>query len=858
MILATLAAAKKSVDTFGLDPKTVPTLDVNALSSIDLLAVLLVVIVVGAVIGAIFAAVYLLRDFLIKRSHVKGGEHASVTFMVTVPRFTKDDQAQREDNISTIKEQIAVAETLYAAIGGLKPQKGLKAWFTGRSDSAAFEIVAQDKLVTFYVTVPKFMQEFVEQQVHAQWSHAMFEEVEDYNMFSPTGVVVGGYVKLKMPNALPIKTYKELDSDPLSVITNALSKVAEGDGLAVQYIVRPTRGNWRSLGQRIVKKMHEGYSYKEALHGTSGKSWIASKEDRDKSEQKRRDRKLSQAEQKMLEGIENKLSKAGLETNVRIVASAQSADAAKAYLNNVLQGFGQYNIYEFGNSFKKVIPRSKKRVVEGFIYRLFSQRHRLVLNTEELASLWHLPLPSSETPNIRWMHARVAPAPTNMPKEGLLLGFNEYRGVKVDAYLKDADRRRHMYIMGKTGTGKSEFIKNLAIQDIRNGKGVCVIDPHGDLADGLLELIPKARYDDVIYFNPSDMERPMGLNMLEAPNEAMRDFAVQEMISIFYMLFPPEMIGPMFEHYMRNFMLTLMADLSSPGTVVEIPRMIADEKFQKEWIAKVKDPMVRSFWEDEMAKTSDYHKSETMGYLTSKVGRFVENEMMRNIIGQTKSAFNFREIMDKGKILLVNLSKGKTGDVNANLLGLILVSKLQMAAFTRADMAEGDRKDFYLYIDEFQNFVTPSIATILSEARKYKLSLIMAHQFMGQLVKDGKTEIRDAVLGNVGSYITSRIGPEDAEVLVKIYEPTFSSYDLSNNDFLTWNAKIIIDNSQGKPFTLKVYPKAEGDRRVGEALKEISRLMYGRDKADVEADIAERAGIGLSKPTVTPPVPSTL
>ncbi|MCR4312237.1 MAG: type IV secretion system DNA-binding domain-containing protein, partial [Candidatus Uhrbacteria bacterium] len=857
MIFTTLAAAKKSVDTFGLDPKVIPAVDIGAVSNIDFSVVLLIVVIAGAVFASLLGAAHLLRGYMIRRSHVRGGENATVTFMVTVPRFTKDDQAQREDNVAVVKEQIAVAETLYAAIGGLKPQKGMKAWFSGRSDAAALEIVAQDKLVTFYVTVPKFMREFVEQQVHAQWTHAAFEEVEDYNMFSPTGVVVGGYVKFKQANALPVKSYKEMDSDPLSVITNALSKVAEGDGLAIQYLIRPTHGDWRKLGQKIVKKMHEGYSYKEALHGGNGKSWFASKEGSEKADQKRRDRKLTQAEQKMLEGIENKLSKAGLEANIRIVASAQTADTAKAYLNNVLQGFGQYSIYEFGNSFTKVIPRSKRRVVEAFIYRLFSERHRIVVNTEELASLWHLPLPSSETPNIRWMHARTAPAPTNMPKEGLLLGFNEYRGVKVDAFLKDGDRRRHMYIMGKTGTGKSEFIKNLAIQDIRAGKGVCVIDPHGDLADGLLELIPKSRYDDVIYFNPSDMERPMGLNMLDAPNEEMRDFAVQEMISIFYMLFPPEMIGPMFEHQMRNYMLTLMADLSDPGTLVEIPRMIADDAFQKKWVARVKDPVVRSFWEDEMAKTSDYHKSEMMGYLVSKVGRFVENEMMRNIIGQSKSAFNFREIMDTGKILLVNLSKGKTGEVNASLLGLIIVSKIQMAAFTRADTPENERKDFYLYIDEFQNFVTPSISTILSEARKYRLNLIMAHQYMGQLVKDGKTEIRDAVLGNVGSYFTSRIGPEDADVLVKIYEPTFSTYDLSNNDFLTWNAKIIIDNSQGKPFTLKVYPKMEGDRRVGEALKEISRLMYGRDKNDVAADIADRAGIGMSKATTQPPVPTT-
>jgi hypothetical protein len=328
------------------------------------------------------------------------------------------------------------------------------------------------------------------------------------------------------------------------------------------------------------------------------------------------------------------------------------------------------------------------------------------------------------------------------------------------------------------------------------------------------------------------------------------------MISVFYMLFPPEMIGPMFEHNMRNYIATLMADAENPGTIVEIPRMISDEKFQKEWVSRVKDPVVRSFWEDEMAKTSDYHKSEMMGYLVSKVGRFVENEMMRNIIGQARSAFNFREIMDTGKILLVNLSKGKTGDVNANLLGLILVAKLQMAAFGRADTAEKDRKDFYLYIDEFQNFITPSIATILSEARKYKLNLIMAHQYMGQLVKDGKTEIRDAVLGNVGSYFVARVGPEDTEVLSKVFEPTFSAYDLMNTDNFSWNVKLIVNNAQIKPFSMKAPVPVKPNKKVADALKEVSRLMYGRDKQTVEEEIAERSGIGAPRPTAAAPVES--
>jgi hypothetical protein len=826
----------------------------------------LVTAVLPLVLGVGFIAVlglgifWFLRRRLRERFQARGGADALVTLRLTIPRFKNDEDTRQNDNAAGVKEKIAIAETLFSAIGGLKPQGGFQAMLGGRSDHLALEIVAYEKLVTFYITVPKHSQEFIEQQIHAQWSDAFVEPVEDYNMFTPTGTVVAGYIKFKRENVIPIKTYKDMDGDPLNALTNAMAKVGESDGVAIQYVIRPAASGWRALGMKIVRGMQQGLSFAEAKHGKKSHGWFASKEAIEKDKEKQRERKLSAAETKMLEGIENKLSKAGLETTIRVVASAATAEQAQLYLTNVLQAFGQYNIYEYGNSFEKNIPSSRKGIIEGFIFRTFSPAHRLILNTEELASVWHLPLPTSETPNIRWMSARTAPPPTNMPTSGLHLGFNVYRGKKTEVYMGDADRRRHTYIIGKTGSGKTEFIKNLAIQDIRNGKGVAVIDPHGDLADDLMGLIPKERLDDVIYFNPSDLERPMGLNMLEAPDESMRDFAVQEMISIFYMLFPPEMIGPMFEHNMRNYMLTLMADIQNPGTIVEIPRMISDDAFQKAWVAKVKDPLVRSFWEDEMAKTSDYHKSEMMGYLVSKVGRFVENEMMRNIIGQSKSAFNFRDIMDNGKILLVNLSKGKTGEVNASLLGLILVAKLQMAAFTRADIPEDQRKDFYLYIDEFQNFVTPSIATILSEARKYRLNLVLAHQYMGQLVRDGKSEIRDAVLGNVGTMMVARVGPEDVETLGKVFEPTFSGQDLMNTDMFTWNVKMIIDNAQAKPFTMKAYPPAKGSRKVAEALKEISRLQYGQDKNIVAEDILERAGYNsrAAVPPTPAPVPQSL
>lgn len=798
----------------------------------------------------------------IMRSRLAFGARAfeKVVLLVTLPKFRREEETQSGGGKEQVQEAISAAETFFSAIGGLKAEGGFMKWLYGRGDEFSFEIVMDDGLIKFFVAVPKDMQDLLTQQLSSSYTDAAIEVVEDYNIFEPTGVILGSYLTFKRENAFPIKTYKKLDKDPLNAITNVLARIPDDEGAAFQFVVRSAKGSWRSRGVAIASRMQQGMKLEEAIAGKKkGETLSMLGMGKSESEQPQKDYRLSPQEEEIVKGLEEKASKAGMEVCIRLVSSAKNAGAAQSTMANMLNAFAQYNVYQYGNSFQKKVPGSNKKLVEQFIHRIFDEKHKIVLNTEEMASLWHLPLPWTDTPNIKWLGARTAPAPSAVPdeKEGSVqLGFNSFRGVKTPVWMKEKDRSRHMYIIGKSGSGKSQLIANLALQDIRNGHGVAVVEPHGDLVEQILGNIPKDRVDDVIVFNPSDLERPMGLNMLESPDEAMKDFVVQEMISIFYKLFPPEMIGPMFEHNMRNFMLTLMSDRENPGTVIEIPRMITDTEFQKQWRAKLKDPVVRSFWENEIDNTSDFHKSEMFGYLTSKVGRFVENEMMRNIIGQQQSSFDFRDVMDKQKILLVNLSKGKTGDVNAELLGLIIVSKLQMAALGRADMPEEDRKDFFLYIDEFQNFITDSIATILSEARKYRLNLIIAHQYIGQLVKNGDTKIKDAVFGNVGTNLVARVGPEDVETLEKIYSPDFSGYDLINSDKFTWYTKMIVDNAQQKPFTLNFDPPPEGDVELANAIKELSRLKYGRDRAIVEAEILERSQVSIAAPQ-PPPIGET-
>jgi hypothetical protein len=812
----------------------------------------------AAIIVFLVILTYLLRSILHARGQQSKAFHKTV-LLIKVPKEKKGEKpesASGEANINQIREEIAIAETLFSSVAGLRREKGFLSWLKGRNDHVSFEIVVKDSNISFYVAVPDKTKEFIEQQIHAQYPHAEIGEEPDYNIFKPQSHIVGAYLWLKHKSAFPLKTYRKLDSDPLISLLNPLSKILEDEGALIQYIIRPASPKWRRQGVKMIRDIKKGEKFEYvARRGAVVRELMGLKKavfTKSKDPSKQHDTgeiyQLTQMEEEMVKSMEEKISRGGLEITIRLVSSADTREKAQMNLENIVNAYSQYSIYRYGNTFAAAVPSRPNRLIRDSIYRSMREDKYMVVNTEEMASLWHMPIPSTETPNINWLGARKAPPPTNMPKEGIVLGRAVYRGEETIVRMKRSDRRRHLYTIGKSGSGKSVFIQNMAIQDVQNGEGVCVIDPHGDFVEYVLQHVPKERADDVIYFSPADTERPIGLNMLEARNEAQKDFVCQEMISIFYKLVTdPSMIGPMFEHQMRNVMLTLMADEENPGTIAEVPRMFTDDEFVSGWKKKLTDPMVLAFWDKEMAKTSDFHKSEMLGYLISKVGRFVENVMMRNIIGQSHSGFSLREVMDKKKILLVNLAKGLVGEINSNLLGLIIVSKLQMAALERAALPEEERHDFYLYIDEFQNFITDSIATILSEARKYRLELIIAHQYMKQLEDNkGKSTVRDAVLGNAGTVVSFRIGVEDAEILQKEYAPVFSAYDLINVEQYTAYVKLLIDNTAAKPFNMLTYPPKPGNKELAEAIKELSRLKYGRPREIVEAEIMERAQLGMA------------
>jgi hypothetical protein len=558
-------------------------------------------------------------------------------------------------------------------------------------------------------------------------------------------------------------------------------------------------------------------------------------------------KRLSAMEEEMLKGIEEKNAKAGLDVNIRIIVSTANKGKSKMYLDNLSSAFGQYNHYQYGNSFRNRIKvKQIDKLAKDFIYRRFDQNISFLLNSEEMTGLYHLPLRTAETPNILWLTAKHAPAPSDIPEQGIMLGKNIYRGQVKNVHIKRVDRRRHMYIIGKSGTGKSKFIAGMAIQDILNGEGVCLLDPHGDLIADVISRVPPERAEDVVLFAPADTDRPIALNLLEYDSRypEQKTFVINEMIKIFDKLYDLKSTGgPIFEQYIRNAMLLIMSDPETGSTLMEVPRVLADAEFRRMKLERCGDPTVVDFWRKEAEKAGgDAALANVVPYITSKLTQFISNDTMRPIIGQQKSSFNLRDLMDKRKILLIDLSKGRVGEMNSYLLGMILVGKILMSALSRTDMPEDKRPDFYLYIDEFQNFTTDSINSILSEARKYNLNLIIAHQYIGQLIKSQDTSIKDAVFGNVGTIASFKIGSDDAEFLEKEFNPVFNQYDLVNVEKYTAYLKLLVDNASARPFSMHTLWPLPGNERpeIADKIKALSRLKYGQERALIEAQIRKR------------------
>ncbi|MCL4392740.1 DUF87 domain-containing protein [Patescibacteria group bacterium] len=775
-----------------------------------LIAVVATLIIIAAVI---IVLLFIFRD--LKISNFIKNSKDFVTFEITIPR----------DN----EVEISAADQMFSSLSGIKGG-GFFDRLLGKFNYISFEIVATSELISFYVSSPDDISDLIEKQIHAAYPMCEVLRVERPDIFKNEGFVEFAQLGFSKKSFFPVKIYdQELKVDTLSHITSVISKLTDNEYAVYQLVIYPSAGKWIKKANKHTKPKSAGKD-KPAPTTSASQEYVNQK-------------------------ITEKTQKSAFFSTIRLIVVSGKEERAQLILSNMVASFSQFSD-PYSNTLKKMKLRwvFKKDFALGYLFNFprvfieFSKR-AVILNTSELASLFHFPNKNVQTPHINWLLSKRAPVSSGVPTKGLFLGNGVYRGNIRPVCIADDDRRRHMYIVGRTGTGKSTFLESLILQDIKAGKGVAFLDPHGQSARNIIDRIPPERAEDVIYFNAADFERPMGFNLMEFYSEQDKHMIVNSFYNMLEKLFDPNkqgITGPRLERAVRNCMLTAM---SKPGnTLIEVFRLvILDKKFIDEMVPFIKDDLVKKYWTEEMAQTSDYHKSETLGYFASKFDRFVINQLMRNILGQSKSSFNLREIMDNQKILIVDLDKGKIGEENSQFLGLLLVPKLLSAALSRSDLPEEQRKDFYLYVDEFQNFATDDFAQIMSESRKYKLNLTVANQYIAQMID----EVKNSVFGNVGSLVSFKVGVADAEFLEKEFEPIFDAEDLINLENQYTYVKMLSAGEVQPPFSMRtVMSDMKPDPEIGKAIIKLSRLKYGRNVEDIEAEIRSRGFVGQTpKPT---------
>ncbi|TSC78891.1 MAG: Uncharacterized protein G01um101425_899 [Candidatus Peregrinibacteria bacterium Gr01-1014_25] len=793
-----------------------------------------------------------------------------VAMKVLLPRSdSKIDQEKRTEK--DFKEKIAIMEQLYRALWEVRSLtfwQSIHFWFF-RYITVSFELFLEKGELSFYVLTQPSLVSILEKQITAFYSDAEVVVTQAPEVWRPGTKLVGYNMTLGKKFYFPIRFYEQMQDDPINDLANVLSKLEADELATIQVVVTPSFSNkWGKIAKRYASEKFKGKKDRWVSRipilstlvrvvggiATGSEGTLAPGASHGDAFVR-----MIQPEEELYKQMGEKAGMSPFHCSVRILAAGKTYARALDITNNLQVAF---NIFKhlYGNYFMNrrmfvdfmPLPLNAPMIHWLWQHRFngFYQRD-CILTERELAGIYHFPDSRyNKIPIIQWISYKVLPPPPNAPTEGIVLGINRHRATDTPIRFMAKDRTRHQYIIGKSGCGKSSLLSWQARQDVQNGEGLCVVDPHGDLIEDILAYVPKERAKEVVVFDPSDIERPMGLNLLEAKTDEEKDRASIDAMEIFIKLFGNEIFGPRIQHYFRNGCLTLMDDEEEGATLIDVPRLFVDDEFQRYKVSKCRNVVVRSFWEHEFQKTGAREKEEMIPYFSAKFGPFITNTTMRNIIGQPKSAFDIRKVMDEGKVLLVNLSKGKIGDVNAQLLGLVFVNKVNMAALSRASIPQDQRRRFYLYVDEFQNFVTDAFATILSEARKYELALIMAHQYIGQLV--GKTEaygqastkMRDAVFGNVGTIMSFKIGAEDAEYMAKEMAPVLSEQDVIGIPNFHCYTKLNINNTTSRPFSMAtIWDQTGKSDKLAALIKEYSRMKFGRKKVFVDQEIEDRIGI---------------
>lgn len=794
---------------------------------------------------------YLIWQYLREERYTKNTIARSVNMTLLKILVPAEDKADTSKGYS---EQGKKAAQLYASLYAIKDSVMHMGQWYPHGPHLSFEIVAQDGRISFYIAVPREIAAIVEKQLFTLYPDATIEEIERYTLFGEGRATSAAELTTGTVTSLPIKTHSSFDTDPLAHILSALTRLGNNEAAGIQILIRPTSNSWHDTARYTITQLQAGKKIGSEKSTTARitkeiggfANEIARSALGSETTQSDRNSPLDPSAEQKIKAITEKSRYVGYETLIRIVAAADDIAVAKMHLSGIVSSFGIFNDPS-SNYLKSSTKRTNTQIVEDYIFRAFPYRSDMILNTEELAALMHLPHSGLAIPSIEWLISRRASAPPGLPTSGLYLGMNVFRGVRTPIYIQEEDRKRHMYVIGKTGTGKSMLLEDMTLQDIRSGHGVCFIDPHGESIDRILPQIPRERAQDVILFDATDTKRPIGLNLLEYTRPEEKSLLVSELLNIFDKLYDlTKSGGPIFEQYFRNAAMLVMEDPASGSTLLEIQRVMSDADFRHYKLSRCNNTQVRDFWLKEAEKTSgEQSLANFVPYINSKMTPFLSNDLIRPIICQQQSSFNLREIMDNKKILLVKLPKGVIGETESHLLGMVLVTKIFQAAMSRADVPEKNRSTFYLYLDEFQNFTTKSVATILAEARKYGLALIAAHQYISQLPQTNDVNIRDAVFGNTGTAIAFRVGSEDADQLVKQYfDPVFTAHDLTNIEKYNAYIKLLVNNSSMRAFSLNLYRDLSGissNHETAQIIKELSRMRYGRARDEIETDIRQRA-----------------
>lgn len=786
------------------------------------ITVLFIFIIISTFIGGV---IWLLQKHLFQ-SEIKKSLNTQL-FLISIPR----ELSQEDDKRKEVKDFILPFEQLLEQ-------------FSHYSKDITLEIANPfgSEEICFYVAINKNDSDLLVKIVSSLYPSAAIEPAKEYTIFNPHTLNLGGIVKLKQHFALPLKTFLEAKEDSLATLINAFSKTTKDEGMACQIIFHADQFKKNKILTQIKKDLQEGKSLKEAIASPSSLVQESLKEQLSLIKKKEgEENKPKIIDDSSIKLIEEKSQYPLYDVNIRFLISSLTQTRQEELFSHFKEFFNIF-YHPLGNDFQINLikkGRALKNLIYNFSFRIFKDNEVCTLNSVELASLYHFPHPFINNPRVKWLKARFAPPPLNLPQDGIILGISVFEGMEKEVRIRDEDRRRHVYAVGQTGTGKTTLLKSSFLQDIHDGKGGAFIDPHGDAALDILGLIPDSRKNDVIYFNPGDPQYAMGLNILEWDNRYtfQKTFVINELLAIVDKLYDLRQTGgPLFEQYFRYALHLLLDDKAHIYTLTDMVRVFTDEDFRDELLARATDPLVKNFWEKQALQAKgDISLTQIAPYIVSKLTPFLANDLIRPIVNQKKTTLDFRKIMDEGKILIINLSKGVLGDINSYLIGLLVMAKITMAAFSRQDIPEEERRDFYLYIDEFQNVTTDSIATIFSEARKYHLNLFVGHQYLGQL----KEQTLKAVFGNVGTIISFRVGNEDAEIMGKYFAPVFSASDVMNLDNFYAYVKLLINGQVARPFSMRLLKPIKSDPLRAKELEVLSNQKYTRLRALIEQEIRQ-------------------